>query len=156
MTPAITLLTKKRITHKVLKYDHDANAASYGLEAVEKLNLDADTVFKTLVVSTDTNKLAVAVVPVNTKLSEKKMAKALGVKKVEMAQANAVMVATGYVLGGVSPLGQKKRLASVIHKSAESLSTIHVSAGKRGLEVALSPTDLAALTGAQFADISVA
>ena len=94
MTPAITLLTKKRIAHSVLKYEHDANASSYGLEAVEKLNLNADTVFKTLVVSTDTNKLAVAVVPVNTKLSEKKMAKALGVKKVEMAQANAVMVAT--------------------------------------------------------------
>ena len=81
MTPAITLLTKKRIAHSVLKYDHDANAVSYGLEAVEKLNLNADTVFKTLVVSTDTNKLAVAVVPVNTKLSEKKMAKALGVKR---------------------------------------------------------------------------
>ena len=155
MTPAITLLTKKRIAHTVLKYDHDANATSYGLEAVEKLNLDADTVFKTLVVSTDNNKLAVAVVPVNTKLSEKKMAKALGVKKVEMAQANAVMVATGYVLGGVSPLGQKKRLASVIHKSAESLTTMHVSAGKRGLEVALAPADLALLTSAKFADISV-
>ncbi len=155
MTPAITLLNKKRIAHKVLKYEHDANSPSYGLEAVEKLSLDAETVFKTLVVSTDTNKLAVAVVPVNTKLSEKKMAKALGVKKVEMAQANAVMVATGYVLGGVSPLGQKKRLACVIHKSAESLATMHVSAGKRGLEVALSPTDLAVLTGAQFADISV-
>ena len=155
MTPAITLLTKKRIAHSVLKYEHDANASSYGLEAVEKLNLNADTVFKTLVVSTDTNKLAVAVVPVNTKLSEKKMAKALGVKKVEMAQANAVMVATGYVLGGVSPLGQKKRLASVIHKSAESLTTMHVSAGKRGLEVALAPADLALLTSAKFADISV-
>jgi len=155
MTPAITLLTKKRIAHTVLKYDHDANAVSYGLEAVEKLNLDADTVYKTLVVSTDNNKLAVAVVPVNTKLSEKKMAKALGVKKVEMAQANAVMVATGYVLGGVSPLGQKKRLASVIHKSAESLTTMHVSAGKRGLEVALAPADLALLTSAKFADISV-
>tara|TARA_B100002049_G_scaffold45056_1_gene31316 strand:+ start:675 stop:1145 length:471 start_codon:yes stop_codon:yes gene_type:complete len=155
MTPAITLLTKKRIAHTVLKYDHDANAVSYGLEAVEKLNLDADTVFKTLVVSTDNNKLAVAVVPVNTKLSEKKMAKALGVKKVEMAQANAIMVATGYVLGGVSPLGQKKRLASVIHKSAESLTTMHVSAGKRGLEVALAPADLALLTSAKFADISV-
>ena len=155
MTPAITLLTQKRIAHNVLKYDHDAKAASYGLEAVEKLNLNADTVFKTLVVSTDNNKLAVAVVPVNTKLSEKKMAKALGVKKVEMAQANAVMVATGYVLGGVSPLGQKKRLATVIHKSAEGLTTIHVSAGKRGLEVALAPADLALLTSAKFADISV-
>ena len=155
MTPAITLLNKKRIAHKVLKYEHDANAPSYGLEAVEKLSLDAQTVFKTLVVCTDNNKLAVAVVPVNTKLSEKKMAKALGVKKVEMAQANAVMVATGYVLGGVSPLGQKKRLASVIHKSAESLATMHVSAGKRGLEVALSPADLATLIGAKFADISI-
>ena len=155
MTPAITLLTKKRIAHSILKYEHDANAASYGQEAVEKLNLNADTVFKTLVVSTDNNRLAVAVVPVNTKLSEKKMAKALGVKKVEMAQANAVMVATGYVLGGVSPLGQKKRLASVIHYSAENLQTIHVSAGKRGLEVALAPSDLATLTSAKFADISV-
>ena len=155
MTPAITLLTKKRIAHTVLKYDHDANAASYGLEAVEKLNLDADTVFKTLVVSTDNNKLAVAVVPVNTKLSEKKMAKALGVKKVEMEQANAVMVATGYVLGGVSPIGQKKRLASVIHNSAENLQTIHVSAGKRGLDVALSPADLALLTSAKYAYISI-
>ena len=106
-------------------------------------------------VSTDNNKLAVAVVPVNTKLSEKKMAKALGVKKVEMAQANAVMVATGYVLGGVSPLGQKKRLASVIHNSAENLTTMHVSAGKRGLEVALSPADLVLMTSAKFADISV-
>jgi len=155
MTPAITLLTKKRVAHTVLKYEHDTSSASYGLEAVEKLNLNADTVFKTLVVRTDTNKLAVAVVPVNTKLSEKKMAKALGVKKVEMAQANAVMVATGYVLGGVSPLGQKKRLASVIHNSAESLTTMHVSAGKRGLEVALAPADLALLTSAKFSDISV-
>ncbi len=155
MTPAITLLLKEKIKHTVLKYEHDTNTASYGLEAAEKLELDVDQVFKTLVVCDDNKKLAVAIVPVSQKLSEKKMAKALGVKKVAMANADAVIASTGYVLGGVSPLGQKKRLASVIHKSAEGLATMHVSAGKRGLEVALSPADLALLTSAKFADISV-
>ena len=155
MTPAITLLLKEKIKHTVLKYEHDTNAASYGLEAAEKLELDVDKVFKTLVVCDDNKKLAVAIVPVSKKLSEKKMAKALGVKKVAMANADAVIASTGYVLGGVSPLGQKKRLASVIHKSAEGLATMHVSAGKRGLEVALSPADLALLTSAKCADISV-
>ena len=155
MTPAITLLLKEKIKHTVLKYEHDTNTASYGLEAAEKLELDVDQVFKTLVVCDDNKKLAVAIVPVSQKLSEKKMAKVLGVKKVAMANADAVIASTGYVLGGVSPLGQKKRLASVIHKSAEGLATMHVSAGKRGLEVALSPADLALLTSAKFADISV-
>ena len=155
MTPAITLLLKEKIKHTVLKYEHDTNTASYGLEAAEKLELDVDQVFKTLVVCDDNKKLAVAIVPVSQKLSEKKMAKALGVKKVAMANADAVIASTGYVLGGVSPLGQKKRLASVIHKSAEGLATMHVSAGKRGLEVALSPADLALLTSAKFEDISV-
>ena len=153
MTPAITLLTKKRIEHKVLKYEHDASASSYGLEAVEKLQLDANFVFKTLVVSTDKGTLAVAIVPVNNKLSEKKMAKALGTKKVVMAKSEDVMTSTGYVLGGVSPLGQKKRLTTVIHDSAEALSAIYVSAGKRGLELSLSPTSLSMLTQAAFADI---
>ena len=155
MTPAITLLKKKRIAHTILKYHHDSNAPSYGLEAADKLNLNPSTVFKTLVVSDETNKLAVALVPVNTTLSEKKLAKVLGVKKITMAPSDTVVASTGYLLGGVSPLGQKKRLASVINKSAENLQTIHVSAGKRGLEVALAPSDLATLTSAKFADISV-
>ncbi|WP_032095100.1 MULTISPECIES: Cys-tRNA(Pro) deacylase [unclassified Alteromonas] len=164
MTPAITLLSKKRIKHSVLKYEHEPNASSYGLEAVEKLGLPAESVFKTLVVSyvnkenkenKEHKELAVAVVPVTTKLSEKKMAKVLGTKKVTMASADAVIASTGYVLGGVSPLGQKKRLVTVIHESALQLELIHVSAGKRGLEVALSATDLGALTNAKFADISV-
>ena len=155
MTPAITLLQKKRIQHKVLKYEHDANAASFGLEAVEKLNLNASSVFKTLVVSNELGKLAVAIVPVNTKLSEKKMAKALGVKKVAMAQADAVMASTGYVLGGVSPLGQKKSLPTVLDATAEPQAVIYVSAGKRGLEVELSPKDLAQLTRGKFADIAI-
>ena len=164
MTPAITLLSKKRIKHSVLKYEHEPNASSYGLEAVEKLGLAPESVFKTLVVSyvnkenkenKEHKELAVAVVPVTTKLSEKKMAKVLGTKKVTMASADAVIASTGYVLGGVSPLGQKKRLVTIIHESAVTLDTIHVSAGKRGLEVALSATDLGALTNAKFADISV-
>ena len=155
MTPAITLLQKKRVQHKVLKYEHDANAASFGLEAVEKLNLHASSMFKTLVVSNELGKLAVAIVPVDTKLSEKKMAKALGVKKVAMAQADAVMASTGYVLGGVSPLGQKKSLPTVLDATAEPQAVIYVSAGKRGLEVELSPKDLAQLTRGKFADIAI-
>lgn len=155
MTPAITLLQKKRIQHKVLKYEHDANAASFGLEAVEKLNLNASSVFKTLVVSNELGKLAVAIVPVDTKLSEKKMAKALGVKKVAMAQADAVMASTGYVLGGVSPLGQKKSLPTMLDATAAPQAVIYVSAGKRGLEVELSPKDLAQLTRGKFADIAI-
>ncbi|WP_269519968.1 Cys-tRNA(Pro) deacylase [Alteromonas sp. BMJM2] len=161
MTPAITLLSKKRIKHSVLKYEHDSNASSYGLEAVEKLGVAAESVFKTLVVryenkeNKEHKELAVAVVPVTTKLSEKKMAKVLGTKKVTMASADEVVASTGYVLGGVSPLGQKKRLVTVIHESALQLELIHVSAGKRGLEVALSATDLGALTNAKFANLSV-
>lgn len=154
MTPAITLLKKKRITHQVLKYEHDASSASYGLEAAEKLELEAGSVFKTLVVSTDKETLAVAVVPVDRKLSEKKMAKALGAKKVVMAKSTDVMASTGYVLGGVSPLGQRKQLVTVIHESAKNQAVMHVSAGKRGLEVALSPADLASITRATFLDIT--
>ncbi|BFT30639.1 Cys-tRNA(Pro) deacylase [Alteromonas sp. D210916BOD_24] len=154
MTPAITLLQKKRIAHDVLKYQHDSNAPSYGLEAAEKLNLEASAVFKTLVVASDSGQLAVAVVPVNTMLSEKKMAKILGVKKVAMAKADHVIAATGYILGGVSPLGQKKSLPTVVHNSAQQLKRIYVSAGRRGLEVALSPDDLTALTRGRFADIT--
>ena len=155
MTPAITLLQKKRVQHKVLKYEHDANAASFGLEAVEKRNVNASSGVKTLVVSNELGKLAVAIVPVDTKLSEKKMAKALGVKKVAMAQADVVMASTGYVLGGVSPLGQKKSLPTVLDTTAESQAVIYVSAGKRGLEVELSPKDLAQLIRGKFADIAI-
>ena len=154
MTPAITLLQKKRIAHDVLKYQHASHAPSYGLEAAEKLNLKANTVFKTLVVATDSGQLAVAVVPVDTMLSEKKMAKILGVKKVAMAKADHVVSSTGYILGGVSPLGQKKSLPTVVHESAQQLKRIYVSAGRRGLEVALSPGDLTALTRGRFADIT--
>ena len=155
MTPAITLLKKKRIAHDVLKYEHDSNAPSYGQEAAEKLSLPADNVFKTLVVVDDSGTLAVALVPVNARLSEKKFARALGVKKIAMANSEAVTAATGYVLGGVSPLGQKKRLRTVINESANACEKIYVSAGRRGLEVAIAPHDLAKLINAHLADIAV-
>ncbi|MDG1732455.1 MAG: Cys-tRNA(Pro) deacylase [Thalassotalea sp.] len=153
MTPAINLLKKQKTAHSVHEYQHDPLCESFGLEAVEKLNLPAERVFKTLVVSLDSNELAVAIVPVSFKLSLKSIAKALHAKKAMMADKLAVERSTGYVLGGVSPLGQKKRLKTVIDSSAEQFDSIYVSAGKRGLEVELSPANLSKLTNAVFADI---
>lgn len=155
MTPATQQLKKKKIPFEILQYQHDANATSFGLEAVEKLSLNADQVFKTLVVCCDTDQLAVAIVPVNFKLNLKAIAKVLKVKKVKMADAKRVESTTGYVLGGVSPLGQKKALPTVIDISAETLEFMHVSGGKRGLEIKLSPKDLCSLCRASFALISI-
>lgn len=153
MTPAINQLKQQKKSFKIHQYQHDANALSFGVEAVEKLSLNAEQVFKTLVICTDTNQLAVAIVPVMFKLNLKLIAKALKVKKVKMADANRVEASTGYVLGGVSPLGQKKSLMTFIDKSAEQFSQIFVSGGKRGLEIELSPQDLAKMCRADFADI---
>lgn len=155
MTPAIRQLKKKKITFKTHQYQHDANAQSFGIEAVEELSLNAEQVFKTLVICTDTNQLVVAIVPVMFKLNLKSIAKALKVKKVKMADGNRVETTTGYVLGGVSPLGQKKILTTVIDKSAKDFSHIFVSGGKRGLEIELSPQDLAGMCRATFEDIVV-
>lgn len=151
MTPAIDLAKKQGIRYQVHQYQHDAAAASYGLEAVEKLNLNPEQVFKTLVVQLDNKQLAVAVLPVSNQLSMKNIAKALGAKKAEMANAQDVMRSTGYVLGGVSPLGQKKLLPTVIDSSAQQFNSIFISAGKRGLEIELAATDLAQLLSASFA-----
>lgn len=153
MTPAIDLAKQQGIRYQVHQYQHDAAAASYGLEAAEKLNLAPQQVFKTLVVQLDGKQLAVAVLPVNLQLNMKLMAKALGAKKAEMANSQDVMRSTGYVLGGVSPLGQKKRLATVIDNSAQQYSSIYVSAGRRGLEIELNAADLCQLLEAQFAAI---
>jgi len=150
MTPAIELLRKQVVSHRLHQYQHDAAAASYGLEAAEKLGLLPQQVFKTLVLSLDTKQLAVAVLPVDQLLSMKQVAKALGVKKAEMAGAADVMRSSGYVLGGVSPLGQKKCLPTLIDSSAQQFATIYVSAGRRGLEIELSAEDLRRLLNAQF------
>ncbi len=150
MTPAIQLVRKAGINHRIHEYAHDAAHSSYGLEAAEKMGVSADRVFKTLVVTMDNGKLAVGVLPVSQQLSMKRMAKAMGAKKLEMADTTAVQRSTGYVLGGVSPLGQKKRLPTVIDSSAQDLDTMFVSAGRRGLEIELEPADLLALTAAKF------
>ena len=149
MTPCINILKKQKITHTIHKYKHDPKAKSYGLEAVEMLDLDKNRVFKTLVISAD-EQLAVAIVPVSSKLNLKLFAKAMGAKKAEMAEVSKVEKTTGYILGGVSPIGQKKRLKTFIDSSARDLETVFVSAGRRGLEVEISPDDLALVVGGIF------
>lgn len=154
MTPATKQLKKHKITFEVHQYQHDSNASSFGLEVVEKLSINAEQVFKTLVVCCDTDQLAVAIVPVNVKLNLKSIAKTLKVKKVKMADAKHVEASTGYVLGGVSPLGQKKLLTTVIDISAQKFEQIYVSGGKRGLEIEMSPNDLCTQCNAIFANIT--
>ncbi len=153
MTPAINSAKKAKIPFTVHHYPHDPACTSYGKEAAEKLGIHEGRIFKTLVVQLDGTALAVGIIPVSTILSMKSFAKAAQAKKTAMADKGAVERATGYVLGGVSPLGHKKKLPTIIHSSASSFPTIFVSAGRRGLEIELAPADLAALTGAVFAAI---
>jgi Cys-tRNA(Pro)/Cys-tRNA(Cys) deacylase len=153
MTPALNVARKAKIAHQVHEYDHDPANESYGVEAAEKLGLPQDRVFKTLVVSVDNKALTVGVLPVSSMLNMKALAKAVGAKKAAMAKPADVERATGYVLGGVSPLGQKKRLKTLIDVSARAFPTIYVSAGRRGLQIELSPEDLKKLTGGSFAEI---
>ena len=153
MTPGIELAKKAKLSHKVHEYSHDSSSDSYGLEAAEKLGVPPGQVFKTLVVSLDKRELAVGVVPVSSMLSMKQIARAAGAKKAVMATPEEVERSTGYVLGGVSPLGQKKRLRTFIDNSAMDQATIFISAGRRGLEIELSPADLARLLQAEFADL---
>ncbi|MCE1116521.1 MULTISPECIES: Cys-tRNA(Pro) deacylase [Pseudomonas] len=153
MTPALDLLKKARAEYRVHSYEHDPKTASYGLEAAEKLGLDPLRVFKTLLASSEKDELLVAVVPVVGTLDLKALAHAAGVKKCEMADPQAAQRATGYLVGGISPLGQKKRLRTFIDASAQQHETIHVSAGRRGLEVELAAAVLAEHTKGQFAQI---
>jgi len=153
MTPGINLARKQKIAHTVHEYTHDPDSESYGQEAADKLGVPASRVFKTLVVSLDNKTLAVAVLPVSGMLSMKQIARAAGAKKATMAAPADVERATGYVLGGVSPLGQKKRLKTIIDVSAADYDTVYISAGRRGLEIELSPDDLKSLTNAVLAEI---
>ncbi|MBB2494869.1 Cys-tRNA(Pro) deacylase [Aquipseudomonas ullengensis] len=153
MTPAIDLLKKAKAEHQVHSYSHDPKAASYGLEAAEKLGLDPARVFKTLLAATEKGELLVAVVPVAGSLDLKALAHAAGAKKADMADPQLAQRSTGYLVGGISPLGQKKRLRTFIDESARLQPTIHVSAGRRGLEVELSAAVLAEHTQGQFAAI---
>ncbi|HUV21703.1 MAG TPA: Cys-tRNA(Pro) deacylase [Gammaproteobacteria bacterium] len=153
MTPGINVAKKSKIPHKVHEYIHDSSSESYGLEAAEKMGVPEAQVFKTLVVSLNTRELVVGVVPVSSILSMKLIARAAGAKKAEMALPAEVERSTGYVLGGVSPLGQRKKLKTIIDSSAQNHSTIYVSAGRRGLEIELAPVDLKDLVNGLFAEI---
>ena len=153
MTPALDLLKKVRAEHRIHSYEHDPNTASYGLEAAEKLGLAPAQVFKTLLASSEKGELLVAVVPVVGSLDLKALAHAAGAKKCEMADPMAAQRSTGYLVGGISPLGQKKRLRTFIDETAQPFATIFVSAGRRGVEVELPAAVLAEHTQAKFAPI---
>jgi len=154
MTPAIKSLQNAKVTFKTHEYSHDPAAESYGLEAAEKMGVDAARVFKTLVVMLDAKDYAVGVIPVSEMLSMKQIAKAAGAKKAAMADKTDVERITGYVLGGVSPIGQKKRLKTFIDETAQPLFTMFVSAGRRGLEIELSPQDLKNQTNGLFVPLT--
>lgn len=155
-TPATRVLDKAGVQHQVHPYHHDPDSTHFGDEAVEALGLDPLQVFKTLVVSCTGGRqpLAVAVVPVARQLDLKTMATALGAKKVALAEAPVAERTTGYVVGGISPLGQKKRLPTVVDASAEAHRTVFVSADRRGLQVELSPADLVRLCDGSFAPVA--
>jgi Cys-tRNA(Pro)/Cys-tRNA(Cys) deacylase len=153
MTPAIHIAQKIGIDYCIHEYKHDPGSASYGEEAANKMGIDSKRIFKTLLVSVDGKNLSVAVLPVSCQLDLKRYAKLLGAKKATMADKKDVERVTGYVLGGVSPLGQKRKLNTVIDRSATVYDTIFISAGRRGLEIELSPTDQRELAEGEFGDI---
>jgi Cys-tRNA(Pro)/Cys-tRNA(Cys) deacylase len=152
-TPATALLSKQGVAHTLHPYEHDPRAEGYGEEAAAQLGVEPARLFKTLIASVD-GKLACAVVPVAGRLDLKAFAAALGGKRAEMADPVAAARATGYVVGGISPLGQKARLRVVVDESALTYPTIFASAGKRGLQMELTPPDLVRLASAIVAPIS--
>jgi len=154
MTPAVKLLDKLNISYTLHQYHHDEAADSYGQEAADKLAVASEQIFKTLIVETEHKALAVAIVPVDRQLNLKNTAKALKCKKLHMADPKRVQTSTGYVLGGVSPLGQKKRLTTIIDDSSKVFDSIFISGGKRGLEIEISPIHLADILRATFSSIS--
>ena len=153
-TPATRVLDAAGVPYRTMSYEHDASTPSYGLEAAEKLGVPAEAVFKTLMVSVD-GRLAVAMVPVAGTLDLKKVASLLGTRKAFIADRTEAEKRTGYVVGGISPLGQRLPSPAVIDSSAELLESIYVSGGRRGFELALSPFDLIRLTEAKTGPIAV-
>ncbi len=151
-TPATVALERAGVPFTVHAYSHDPAVASYGQEAAEQLGLDPSTVFKTLLADVD-GKLVVGIVPVTGQLDLKALAAAVGGKRATMADPTAAERATGYVLGGISPLGQKKTLPTVVDASALDLPKVYVSGGKRGMDLGLSPHDLVDLLQAAVATV---
>lgn len=153
MTPAINQLKKLKIDFSIHEYEHDPSCTNFGEEASEKLNIAASSVFKTLLVSDD-KQFFVAIVPVTGTLNLKRAAAAFKVKKLRMADPKEAERLTGYLVGGISPIGQKKSLTTCIDDSAQALEKIYISGGKRGLDIGLTPDDLSlACRKASFANI---
>jgi Cys-tRNA(Pro)/Cys-tRNA(Cys) deacylase len=153
MTPATKQLDRLDIEYRTVGYDHDPGASSYGVEAAAALGLDPDTVFKTLLATVD-GSLVVACVPVAGMLDLKALARAAGGKKTVLADPALAEKTTGYVVGGISPFGQRKQLPTFIDESCVLLDEIHVSGGRRGLEIALAPADLVRVLNATVAPIA--
>lgn len=153
MTPAITQLDGAGVSYSLHEYERGDDLRDFGAEAADKLGLDPDQVFKTLVVTADGGH-GVAIVPVSCQLSLKAVGKALGAKRAEMCDPVLAERMTGYVRGGISPFGQRKRLPTVIDESATLFDVIYVSGGKRGLDIGVSPADLVRVLDATIADIT--
>lgn len=152
-TPATVALTALGITYTVHTYEHDASAPSYGLEAATALGLDPECVFKTLIADAD-GQLVVGIVPVDGQLHLRALASAVDAKKATMADPSAAQRSSGYVLGGISPIGQKRQLITVIDETAQLFDVVYVSGGKRGMDIGIAPDDLARATNATFAAIA--
>ena len=158
MTPAVNAARNAGIAYTVLEYDSSelraGGGSGYGEEAARVLGLPAEQVLKTLVADLDGSELVIAIIPVSRQLDFKALAAYCGTKRARIADPKAAERATGYALGGISPLGQRRRLPTVVDASASRYETVYVSGGRRGIELALAPADLIALCGARSGDIA--
>lgn len=154
MTPAVDAVRRAGVRHTLHEYHHDPAHDAYGVEAAEALGLDPAMVVKTLIVEAEPPQLVVAMLPVHRQLDFKGLAGAVRAKRAALAAAAAAERATGYVVGGISPLGQRRRLLAVVDESVLTHDVVYVSGGRRGLEIALAPADLVRLTGAKVAQIA--
>jgi Cys-tRNA(Pro)/Cys-tRNA(Cys) deacylase len=154
ITPAVRAVEQAGVAFEVLEYDYDPSADAIGLQAAQALGREPASVFKTLVVALDTAELVCVIIPSDTRLNLKAMAAAAGAKKADMADPKKAERTTGYVVGGISPLGQRKRLRTFIDTSAQALDEVVVNGGRRGLQIVLKPADLIRVTGAVVVDIA--
>ena len=153
MTPAILIVKKARIHYKIHEYNHDSNRTDYGIEAVLKLNINPNRVIKTLIAKLKPSEFVVAMIPVAEQLSMKKLARAAGAKHASMAPLERIKALTGYLAGGISPLGQKQKLACFLDQTTLSHATVFISGGRRGVEIELFAKDLIQLTDAVSAEL---
>jgi Cys-tRNA(Pro)/Cys-tRNA(Cys) deacylase len=155
LTPAINELKKHKVTFVMHKYKHDPKVTNYGLEAADKLNLDAARVYKTLLVELNPKELVVCIIPVNKSLSLKAVASFFDSKNALMANKDEAQKATGYLLGGISAFGQKKKHRTLLDVSAKTFETIYISGGKRGLDIELNPEDIIKVLNSNYENLSV-